>query len=221
MTTMNLNVKYILKDKSIQTLDAAKTSALEIERNMEESGMIPSPLVQPHFNGRPRNEVPRNEGPRYEPPPAQTLRIEERESSETLKLLMNMNNQILSLNRKVNDLQFSAPPRPRPPFPPTPPPRKHAAEVDWCHFFQDFHDPEYCYSYTRHMELSKNDKAPLPPVKNKLSSTSQNDQVNMEDSIPCDDDPLSFRRFVVETRSQAPKTTPQGVEEDQKRSQGQ
>jgi hypothetical protein len=35
----------------------------------------------------------------------------------------------------------------------------------------------------------------------------------MEDSIPCDDDPLAFGRFVVETRSQAPKTTPQGVEE--------
>jgi hypothetical protein len=58
MTTMNPNVKYILKDKSIHTLDAAKASALEIERNMEESGMIPSPVVQPHFNGRPRNEVP-------------------------------------------------------------------------------------------------------------------------------------------------------------------
>ena len=57
MNAMNPNVKYILKDKSIQTLDAAKTSDLEIERNMEVSGMIPSPLVQPHFNGRPRNEV--------------------------------------------------------------------------------------------------------------------------------------------------------------------
>jgi hypothetical protein len=55
MTTMNPNVKYILKDKSIQTLDAAKARALKIERNMEESGMIPSPLAQPHFNGRPRN----------------------------------------------------------------------------------------------------------------------------------------------------------------------
>jgi hypothetical protein len=161
MTAMNPNVKYILKDKSIQTLDAAKVSALEIERNMEESGMIPSPLAQPHFNGRPRNEVPRNEGPRYEPPPAQTSRIEERESSEMLKLLMNMNNQILSLNRKVNDLQFTAPARPRPPFPPTPPPRKHVVEVDWCHFFQDFHDPEYCYSYTCHLELSKTWTKPL------------------------------------------------------------
>ena len=58
MTAMNPNVKYILKDKSTQTLDAAKTSALEIERNMEESGMIPSPLAQPHFNGRPRNDAP-------------------------------------------------------------------------------------------------------------------------------------------------------------------
>jgi len=58
MTTVNLNVKYILKDKSIQTLDATKTSALEIERNMEESGMIPSPLAQPRFNGRLRNDVP-------------------------------------------------------------------------------------------------------------------------------------------------------------------
>jgi hypothetical protein len=58
-----------------------------------------------------------------------------------LKLLMNMHNQILSLNQKVNDLQFTAPARPRPPFPPTPPPRQHDAKVDWCHFFQDFHDP--------------------------------------------------------------------------------
>jgi hypothetical protein len=207
MTSMNLNVKYILKDKSIQNLDAAKTSTLEIERNMEESGMIPSPLGKTYFNGRPRNEVPRNEGPWYESPPTQTSRIEERESSETLKLSMNMNNQILSLNRKVNDLEFSAPVRPKPPFPPTPHPRQHVVEVDWCHFFHDFHDPEYCYSYTCHMELSKNDKAPLPPVKNKLSSTSQNDQVNMEDSIPYDDDPLSFGSFFVETRSQTPKTT--------------
>jgi hypothetical protein len=70
--------------------------------------MIPSSIAQPHFNGRPRNEVVRNEGPRYEPLPAQTSRMEERESSETLKLLMNMNNQILSLNKKVNDLQFTA-----------------------------------------------------------------------------------------------------------------
>lgn len=45
MTAMNPNVKYILKDKSTQTLDAAKTSALEIERNMEESAMIPSLLA--------------------------------------------------------------------------------------------------------------------------------------------------------------------------------
>jgi hypothetical protein len=81
---------------------------------------------------------------------------------------MNMNNQILSLNQKVNDMQFSIVPRPRPPFPPTPPPRKHAAEVDWCHFFQDFHDPVYCYAYTHHMELSKNGKEPLPPVKKNL-----------------------------------------------------
>jgi hypothetical protein len=175
--------------------------------------MIPSPLAQPYFNGRPRNDVPRNEGPQYEPPPTQTSRIEERESLETLKLLMNMNNQILSLNRKVNDMQFFSVPRPRTPFPPTPPPRQHAAEVDWCHFFQDFHDPEYFYSYTRHMELSKNGKSPLPPVKKKLASTSQNDQVNMEQSIPYDDDPFAFGSFVVETRSQAPKTTPQGVEE--------
>jgi hypothetical protein len=80
MTTMNLNVKYILKDKSIQTLDMAKASALEIERNMEESDMILSPLAQPHFNGRPRNEVPQNKGPRYEPPLSQTSRIEEIES---------------------------------------------------------------------------------------------------------------------------------------------
>jgi hypothetical protein len=58
MTTMNLNVKYILKYKSIQTLDVAKASALEIERNVEESGMIPSPLAQPCFNERPRNGVP-------------------------------------------------------------------------------------------------------------------------------------------------------------------
>jgi hypothetical protein len=42
---MNPNIKYILKDKSIQTLDVAKASALEIERNMEESGMIPSPVA--------------------------------------------------------------------------------------------------------------------------------------------------------------------------------
>ena len=98
MNAMNPNVKYILKDKSMQTLDADKTSALEIERNMEESGMIPSPLAQPHFNRRPRNDLPQNEGPRYEPPPTQTSRIEERESYETLKLLMNMNNQIISLN---------------------------------------------------------------------------------------------------------------------------
>jgi hypothetical protein len=35
----------------------------------------------------------------------------------------------------------------------------------------------------------------------------------MEYSIPYDDDLLSFRRFVVETRCQAPKTTLQGVEE--------
>ena len=76
MTAMNPNVKYILKDKYTQTLDAAKTSTLEIERNMEESGMIPSPLAQPHFNGRPRNDLPRNEGPQYEPPLAQTSRIE-------------------------------------------------------------------------------------------------------------------------------------------------
>jgi hypothetical protein len=104
MTSMNPNVKYILKDKSIQNLDVAKTSSLEIERNMKESGMIPSPLAQPYFNGRPRNEIPQNEGPRYEPPPAQNLRIEERESLEMLKLLMIMNNQIRSLNRKVNEL---------------------------------------------------------------------------------------------------------------------
>jgi hypothetical protein len=129
-----------------------------------------------------------------------------------LKLLMNMNNQILSLNRKVNDLQFIAPARPRPPFPPTPPPRQHAIEVEWCHFCQGFHDLEYCYLYTHHLELSKTDKAPLPLMKNKLASTSQNDQVNMENSIPCNDDHLSFGSFVVETRSQAPKTTLQGVE---------
>jgi hypothetical protein len=141
MTSMNPNVKYIFKDKSIQTLDTTKDSSLEIERNIEESGMIPSPLAQPRFNGRPKNEVPQNEGHRYEPPPTQTSRTEEREIYETLKLLMNMNNQILSLNRKVNDLQFTTPARQRPPFPPTPPPRKHATEVDWCHFFQDFHDP--------------------------------------------------------------------------------
>jgi hypothetical protein len=36
MTTMNPNVKYILKDKSIHTLDVAKASALEIEKNMED-----------------------------------------------------------------------------------------------------------------------------------------------------------------------------------------
>jgi hypothetical protein len=98
MTAMNLNVKYILKVKSIQTLDAAKTSALEIERNMEESGMIPSPLAQPRFNGRPRNDLPRNESLWYEPTLAQTLRIEERKGSKTLKLLMKMKNQIHSLN---------------------------------------------------------------------------------------------------------------------------
>jgi len=63
MTAMNPNVKYILKDKSIHNLDATKASALEIERNIEEYGMVPSPVVQPHFNRRPRNEVPRNEGP--------------------------------------------------------------------------------------------------------------------------------------------------------------
>jgi hypothetical protein len=67
--------------------------------------------------------------------------------------------------------------------------------------------PKYCYLYTRHLELSKTDKSPLPPVKNKLASTSQRNQVNMEDYIPCDDDPLSFRSFFVETRNQAPKTT--------------
>jgi len=72
--------------------------------------------------------------------------------------------------------------------------------------------PKYCYLYTRHLELSKTDKSPLPPVKNKLSSTSQRNQVNMEGYIPCDDDPLSFRSFAIETRSQAPKTTPKGVE---------
>ena len=55
MTAMNLNVKYILKDKSIQTLDAAKASTLEIEKNMEEYSMIPSPMAQPFFNERPRN----------------------------------------------------------------------------------------------------------------------------------------------------------------------
>jgi hypothetical protein len=114
---------------------------------------------------------------------------------------MNMNNQILSLNQKVNDSQFTSPARPMPSFPPTPPPRKHVSEVDWCHFFQDFNDPEYCYSYTCHLELSETNKVPLPPVKNKLASTSQNNQVNMEYSIPCDDGPLGFRRFDVETRS--------------------
>jgi hypothetical protein len=35
----------------------------------------------------------------------------------------------------------------------------------------------------------------------------------MEDSIPYDDDHLSFEIFDVETRGQATKTTPQGVEE--------
>ena len=114
-----------------------------------------------------------------------------------LKLLMNMHNQILSLNRKVNDLQFTALVRPMNPFPPTPPPRKHVVEVDWCHFFQELHDPEYCYSYTRHLELSKTDKSPLPPVKNKLASTSQNDQFKIEYFLPCDDDPLTFGSFVV------------------------
>ena len=118
-----------------------------------------------------------------------------------------MNNQMLSLHRKVNDMQFSAVPRPRPPFPPTPPLRQHAIEVDWCHFFQDFHDPEYCYAYTRHMELTKSRKSPLPLVKNQLASTSQNDQVNMEESIPCDENLISFRSFAIETRIQAPKTT--------------
>jgi hypothetical protein len=76
MIAMNPNVKYILKDKSIQNLDAAKISTLEIERNMEESSMIPSPLSQTRFNGRPKNEVPRNKGPQYEPPPCQASRIE-------------------------------------------------------------------------------------------------------------------------------------------------
>ena len=60
--------------------------------------------------------------------------------------------------------------------------------------------------------MSKTNKAPLPPVKPQLAFTSQNNQFNMEDSIPYDEDPLSFRKCVVETRIQAPKTTPQGVE---------
>lgn len=51
-----------------------------------------------------------------------------------LKLLMKMNNQVLSLNWKVNYLFFTAPTRVRPPFPPTP--TGHTtAKVDWCHLF--------------------------------------------------------------------------------------
>ena len=102
MTSMNPNLKYILNDKFIQTLDMANVSALEIERNMEESSMIPSSIVKPHFNERPRNEIVWNEDPRYETLPSQDSRMEERESLEMLKLLMSMNNQILSLNIKVN-----------------------------------------------------------------------------------------------------------------------
>jgi hypothetical protein len=102
--------------------------------------------------------------------------------------------------------------RSRPPLPPTPPPRKNVVEVDWCHFFQDFHDPEYCYSYTHHLELSKSCKAPLPPINNKLTSTSQNDHVNMEYYVPHDDNSPPFGRFVVETRIHASKPNLQGVE---------
>jgi len=100
MTAMNPNVKYIFKDKLIHTLDATKNSGLEIEKTMEESSTIPSSIVKPHFNERPRNEIVRNEDPRYETLPSQDSRMEERESLEMLKLLMSMNNQILSLNKK-------------------------------------------------------------------------------------------------------------------------
>jgi hypothetical protein len=81
MIVMNPNVKYILKDKSIHTLDATKASALEIEKNMEKSDMIPSSLSQPCLKEFPRNEVVRNEGPLYELLPSQYSRMEERDRS--------------------------------------------------------------------------------------------------------------------------------------------
>jgi hypothetical protein len=77
----------------------------------------------------------------------------------------------------------------------------------------DIHlDHKYCYSYTHHLELSKSEKAPLPPINNKLTSTSQNDHVNMEYFMSHDDNSPPFGSFVVETRSQASKPNPQGVE---------
>jgi hypothetical protein len=62
------------------------------------------------------------------------------------------------------------------------------------------------------LELSKYGKAPLPPINNKLTSTSQNDHVNMEDYVPHDDNSPPFGSFVVETRNQASKPNLQGVE---------
>jgi len=145
MIAMNTNIKYMLNDKSITTLDVAKEIALEIEKNMEESNMDSSSIEQTYFNMRPKNKIICSEGQRYESSPTQTTRMEDKESFETSKLLINMNNKILSLNPQVNELWFYVPTRSRPPIPPRIPPTNIVAEVDWCHFFQNFHDIEYCY----------------------------------------------------------------------------
>jgi hypothetical protein len=140
MIEMNTNTKYMLNDKSITTLDVAKETALEIEKNMEESNMDSSSVGQPYFNMRPKNKIICSEGPRYESSPTQTTRMEDKESFETLKLLIKMNNKILSLNPQVNELWFYVLTRSRPPTHPRIPPRILLSKVDWCHFFQNCHD---------------------------------------------------------------------------------
>jgi hypothetical protein len=49
-TKMNPNIKYMLKHKLGTTLDGAKQSALDIEKNVEEFIVVSSYIMQIHFN---------------------------------------------------------------------------------------------------------------------------------------------------------------------------
>ena len=45
------------------------------------------------------------------------------------------------------------------------------------------------------MEFSKEGKAPLPPINNKIVSTYHNDQINMQEVNPYNDNSSSFGIF--------------------------
>jgi len=66
MNAMNLNLKYILKDKLVNALYVANVSALKIEKNMEGNDMIYLSIEKTHFKRSPRNGFFRNDGPPLE-----------------------------------------------------------------------------------------------------------------------------------------------------------